>query len=66
MITCRNPCSPIAPSVCLQVGDGLEIYVVVTKGHSPQGLESIRNVQEVTTRADTDRMFVIRRELKKD
>ena len=49
-----------------QVGDGLEIYVVVAKGRSPQGLESMRGVQEMSTRPDGDRVFVIRRELKKD
>ncbi|KAJ8487260.1 hypothetical protein ONZ51_g4283 [Trametes cubensis] len=50
----------------IEVGDGLEIYVVVAKGRSPQGLESMRGVQEMSTRPDGDRVFVIRRELKKD
>ena len=50
----------------LQVGDGLQIYVVVAQGRSPQGLESMRNVQELSTRPDGDRMFILRRELKKD
>ncbi|GJE92585.1 proteasome subunit [Phanerochaete sordida] len=50
----------------IEVGDGLEIYVIVAKGRSPQGLESIRNVQELSTNPEGDRVFVIRRELKKD
>ena len=54
------------PFFSLQVGDGLEIYVVVAQGRSPQGLESMRNVQELSTRPDGDRMFILRRELKKD
>ena len=49
-----------------QVGDGLEIYVVVAQGRSPQGLEAMRNVQELSPNAGGDRMFVLRRELKKD
>lgn len=49
-----------------QVGDGLEIYVVVAKGRSPQGLDGTRGVQELSAKADGDRTFVIRRELKKD
>ncbi|KAJ3486727.1 hypothetical protein NLI96_g4014 [Meripilus lineatus] len=50
----------------IEVGDGLEMYVVLAKGRSPQGLESIAGIQEVTTKSDSDRVFVIRRELKKD
>ena len=57
---------PAALTSTPQVGDGLEIYVVVAQGRSPQGLEGMRNVQEVSPRADGDRMFVLRRELKKD
>ena len=49
-----------------QVGDGLEIYIVVAKGRSPQGLEGIRGVQELSTQPNGDRMFILRRELKKD
>ena len=48
------------------MGDGLEMYVVLAKGRSPQGLENLAGVQEVTTKTDNDRVFVIRRELKKD
>ncbi|EKM49857.1 uncharacterized protein PHACADRAFT_265596 [Phanerochaete carnosa HHB-10118-sp] len=50
----------------IEVGDGLEIYVILAKGRSAQGLESIRNVQEMSTNPEGDRVFVIRRELKKD
>ena len=49
-----------------QVGDGLEIYVVVAAGRSPQGLDTMRNVQELTPLPEGDRMFVLRRPLKKD
>ncbi len=44
----------------------MEIYVVVAKGRSPQGLDGMRGVQELSAKADSDRTFVIRRELKKD
>ena len=50
----------------LQVGDGLEIYVVVAKGRRPQGLDTMRGVQELSTQQNGDRMFILRRELKKD
>jgi 20S proteasome subunit beta 6 len=50
-----------------QVGDGLEIYVVLAKNStSLQGLQSIRGIQEVTSKSDGERTFVIRKELKKD
>jgi 20S proteasome subunit beta 6 len=49
------------------VGDGLEIYVVFAKGsRSLQSLANIRDVQEMTATEDGERIFVIRRELKKD
>jgi 20S proteasome subunit beta 6 len=51
----------------IEVGDGLEIYVVLAKGStSLQGLQSIRGIQELTSTADGERVFVIRRDLKKD
>jgi len=50
----------------IEVGDGLEMYVVLAKGRSTEELSSIRGAQELTTRADGDRMFIVRRELKKD
>ena len=65
-LSCAVPISLCCSWRTNQVGDGLEIYVVVAKGRSPQGLESMRGVQEMSTRPDGDRVFVIRRELKKD
>lgn len=66
----------------IEVGDGLEIYVILAKGKSLSGLglESMRGVSELTSTADDsdgsasdgetlregERVFVIRRELKKD
>ncbi|PSR70904.1 hypothetical protein PHLCEN_2v13218 [Hermanssonia centrifuga] len=50
----------------IEVGDGLEIYVVLAHGRSVQGLEGVPGVQELTTSGEGDRVFVIRRELKKD
>ncbi|KAF9517179.1 hypothetical protein BS47DRAFT_1371430 [Hydnum rufescens UP504] len=51
----------------IEVGDGLEIYVIVASGRSLTELSSIAGIEEVTGSASaTDRVFVIRRELKKD
>ncbi|THH19457.1 hypothetical protein EUX98_g8773 [Antrodiella citrinella] len=50
----------------IEVGDGLEMYVVLAKGRTAQGVEGLRGAQEVSTTSDGDRVFVIRRELKKD
>lgn len=54
----------------IEVGDGLEIFVVLAAGRGPSGLESLPHVQEITpgalTSIDGERIFVIRRELKKD
>jgi 20S proteasome subunit beta 6 len=48
------------------VGDGLEIYVVLAKDSTSfQGLENVA-AQEMTAANDGERVFVIRRELKKD
>lgn len=54
-----------------QVGDGLEIYVVLAKGRDTQDFDAIRarNVhltQELTVTDDGERIFVLRRDLKKD
>lgn len=50
-----------------KVGDGLEMYVVLAKGsNSLQGLGIIRGIQEMTATDDGERVFVIRRDLKKD
>ena len=40
--------------------------MVLAKGSSLQGLESIAGVQEMTQTRDGERMFVIRRNLKRD
>jgi len=51
----------------IEVGDGLEIYVVLGKNSaSIQGLRDIRGVSELTSTDDGERVFVVRRELKKD
>ncbi|KAF5314851.1 hypothetical protein D9619_007266 [Psilocybe cf. subviscida] len=51
----------------MEVGDGLEIYVVLARNSSSlQGLLSVRGVQELTATNDGERTFVIRRELKRD
>jgi len=52
----------------IEVGDGLEIYVILAPGRSTAGLDGVKGVQEVTTAADPtrERVFVLRRELKKD
>ena len=48
------------------MGDGLEIYLVFAKGSpSVQALANIRDVEEVSG-TEGERIFVIRRELKKD
>jgi len=54
----------------IEVGDGLEIFVVLASGRGTSGLERLPHVQEITPSALTslegERIFVIRRELKKD
>lgn len=66
----------------IEVGDGLEIYVILAKGKTLAGLglDGIRGLVEVTSTAEDsdgsasegdvlstgERVFVIRRELKKD
>ncbi|KAF5382623.1 hypothetical protein D9615_002762 [Tricholomella constricta] len=51
----------------IEVGDGLEMYVVLAKGSTAlQSIVSVRGIQEMTTTEDGERVFVIRRELKKD
>ncbi|CCL99528.1 uncharacterized protein FIBRA_01546 [Fibroporia radiculosa] len=50
----------------IEVGDGLEIYVVLAKGRSTEDLASIRGLQELSAKDEGDRMFIIRRDLKKD
>jgi len=51
----------------IEVGDALEMFVVLAKdSNSLQGLQSVGGIREVTSNADAERMFVIRRDLKKD
>lgn len=50
----------------IEVGDGLEMYVVLAKGSSLQGLENVPGVQEMTQTRDGERTFIIRRNLKRD
>ncbi|KAJ7903622.1 proteasome subunit [Mycena olivaceomarginata] len=53
----------------IEVGDGLEIYVVLAKGSGApqvQELHAIPGVTELTTTADGERLFVVRRNLKRD
>ena len=54
----------------IQVGDGLEMYVVFAKGRSPQGLQGLQlrgaTVTELSSVGDGERVFVVRRDLKKD
>ncbi|KAM6494255.1 20S proteasome subunit [Amanita muscaria] len=48
----------------IEVGDGLEIYVVLKRDST--AIQSMEGVQEVTTSEEGQRVFYIRRELKKD
>ncbi|KAK7050563.1 proteasome subunit beta [Favolaschia claudopus] len=50
----------------IEVGDGLEIYVVLAKGSPLQGLETVHGITELTSGPNGERMFVIRRNLKRD
>ncbi|RXW19076.1 hypothetical protein EST38_g6770 [Candolleomyces aberdarensis] len=51
----------------IEVGDGLEMYIVLSNS-SPtlQDLQGLRGVEEVTSTNDGERVFIVRRELKKD
>lgn len=51
----------------IEVGDSLEMYVVLAReSPSIQALQNIVGIQERTSTADGERIFVIRRDLKKD
>jgi 20S proteasome subunit beta 6 len=59
------------PRICvltcaLQVGDGLEMYIVLAKGRTLQSMGVDAQAQEVSARPDGERVFVLRRDLKKD
>jgi 20S proteasome subunit beta 6 len=47
----------------IEVGDGLEIFIVLAKGRDPEGLEG---TQEVTSTSGGERVFIVQRDLKKD
>lgn len=49
-----------------QVGDGLEIYVILASGRAPGELSNVAGLSEVTAESSAERLFVVRRELKKD
>ncbi|KAE9394502.1 20S proteasome subunit [Gymnopus androsaceus JB14] len=48
------------------VGDGLEMFVVLAKGSPLYGLENFDGVQEMTSTHEGERIFVVRRNLKRD
>ncbi|KAF8516452.1 nucleophile aminohydrolase [Hysterangium stoloniferum] len=50
----------------IEVGDGLEIYIVLARGRGLHGLESLTRFEELTTHGDGERLFVVHRDLKKD
>ncbi|KAF8585019.1 N-terminal nucleophile aminohydrolase [Ramaria rubella] len=51
----------------IEVGDGLEMYIVLARGRNLQGLEGVKGVQELSTLGDGgERVFVLRKDLKKD
>jgi len=50
----------------IEVGDGLEMYVVLAKGSALEGLDAVQGITEMTTTDDGERVFVIRRNLKRD
>lgn len=42
------------------------MYIVLAKGRGVQGLEGVRGMQELSATDDGERVFVVRRDLKKD
>jgi 20S proteasome subunit beta 6 len=50
----------------VQVGDGLEIFVVLAQGRAAPELEHAPGVQELSATPGGERVFIVRRELKKD
>jgi 20S proteasome subunit beta 6 len=50
------------------VGDGLEVFIILAKGKTLEGLEGVAGIEEVTTQpeGELERTFIVRRELKKD
>ena len=65
----RTPVDP--PTSFDEVGDGLEVYIVLARDRDLQDLEPIRArkdqfTQELSVTEDGERIFVLRRDLKKD
>jgi 20S proteasome subunit beta 6 len=50
----------------IEVGDGLEIFIVLAQGRGTHELDSTPGLQELSTSSEGERLFVLRRELKKD
>lgn len=42
------------------------MFIVLSRGRPTQGLETVPGIQELTLEPGTERVFVLRRELKKD
>ncbi len=42
------------------------MYIVLASGSSGQGLEGVKGLRELSTKGEAERVFVIRRDLKKD
>ena len=42
------------------------MYIVLAKGRGVQGLEGVLGAQELSTKTDGERVFVVRLDLKKD
>lgn len=42
------------------------MYVVLAKGSPLQGLELVQGVQEMSSTTDGERVFIVRRNLKRD
>lgn len=67
--TYRGPHSSNFVCLCaddIQVGDGLEIYISLSKSFPIPSLQGLQGIQEVTATRDGERIFVLRRDLKKD
>jgi 20S proteasome subunit beta 6 len=55
----------ITSPIC-QVGDGLEMFIVLAKGRTlPDAVVNLRP-QELPSTVDGERVFVLKRDLKKD
>ncbi|KAI6003508.1 nucleophile aminohydrolase [Pisolithus orientalis] len=50
----------------IEVGDALQIYIVLAKGRGLQGLEGAKGLEELTISEDGERIFLVQQDLKKD